>query len=358
MSSYFRTGKFRAKKLRETDSSVISFPEHFEVRFAEHLLTLIKAVLTNLPACREVWRQIAVTGSGKEKPVAEGYLRKWALDGRAVRVTAVMADICSIFCQLQKKFQRGDLVLPEVLEARDAALLQLQLMEEGPLPGGQEEKLSPALEDTATRTHNSLASSKRTFDVVRSEVHHAATSFLENRLDVEQEQVITDMVKMIEAKTAKDFISSARGMTSGLFGEDSVAQLTMDVCDQWYKMSEARDRQASMKDKLLAMAKSATGVCKRVLSAVLCVAPHSMATGRAVSHYNAIRSVHRLAMHTSTANDRLMISVNCPGTASFDPRPAVAAFLTKKDRRNRLPDPQKYTERPFVSKFFRADGSL
>ena len=134
LTSFFRTAKTRTKRLRES-GGVVAFPAMLDVRFAEHLLSAISATLSNLAACREVWQAMAASGSRLDRAEARGLLKKWACGGQTERLTALMADVASIFCRLQKKFQRGDLVLPEVLETRDGAIRQLQLMQTGPLPG-------------------------------------------------------------------------------------------------------------------------------------------------------------------------------------------------------------------------------
>ena len=153
-------------------------------------------------------------------------------------------------------------------------------------------------------------------------------------------------------------MSAARELAAGLFGEDSVAGLATSVCDDWPKLVKARADHPAPKDQLTAMTANSSGVCRRLLAALLCVTPHSMGTERAVSHYNNIRSSHRLGMQLTTANDRLLLSVNGVGTAGFDPRPAVAAFLATKDRRLKHPDTAVYQERDFVRKFFRMAGAL
>ena len=356
LSSHFRMSKIRTKKLRE-NGGVVTFPPVFEVRFAEHLLASINAALSNLAACRKVWESVAESGSRVEKAEAKGFLRKWAPNGQTVRLTVLMADICGIFCHLQKKYQKGDLVLPEVLAARDAAVMQLRLMETEPLPGGQEEKLED-VEEAGTRCHNSNVTTKRNFGAVRQEAVSSAINFLTERLNVEQENVVSAMSQLLKATSVAEFIAGGRDLTSGLFGPESVSQFVTDVCDDWNKMAEARGQHTDSKSKLVAMTKCSSGVCKKLLSSLLCVAPHSMGTERAVSHYNTIRSSHRLGMHLAAANDRLMISVNGVGTASYDPRPAVAEFLTVKQRRNKHPDPTIYKQREFVKKFFRPAGSL
>ena len=43
--THFRTSKSRANKLREISDEVLVFPAMFEVRFAKHLLSSIKAIL-------------------------------------------------------------------------------------------------------------------------------------------------------------------------------------------------------------------------------------------------------------------------------------------------------------------------
>ena len=52
VGTYFRTSGKRTSMLRSQAQKTVQFPPHFEVRFAEHLFGLIKAVLKNLPVCR------------------------------------------------------------------------------------------------------------------------------------------------------------------------------------------------------------------------------------------------------------------------------------------------------------------
>ena len=80
--------------------------------------------------------------------------------------------------------------------------------------------------------------------------------------------------------------------------------------------------------------------------------PHSMTVEKCVSTYNMTFSNLRTAASEDTLNSRLMIQWNGAPTASFDPKPAVHAFLTKKERRMNLPRLDSYCEREFVKKFF------
>lgn len=54
----------------------------------------------------------------------------------------------------------------------------------------------------------------------------------------------------------------------------------------------------------------------------------------------------------------MFIALNGIGTAHFDPRPAVAKFLEKKERRRKLPDQQLYQEQEFMKKFFAKESTL
>jgi hypothetical protein len=65
-----------------------------------------------------------------------------------------------------------------------------------------------------------------------------------------------------------------------------------------------------------------------------------------------------MASQQDSINARLHVSLNGVGTAYYDPRPAVAEFLRKKNRRCREPDREVYRERDFVTKFFRDSGAL
>ena len=113
-----------------------------------------------------------------------------------------------------------------------------------------------------------------------------------------------------------------------------------------------------MSEKLWAFPGTATRETKMMLGAFLSLIPHSMSTERAVSHFNTIKSPHRMSMKADTVNDRLVIAVKGVGTANYYPKPAVASFLQKKQRRQCLPKTESYVKREFVKKFFRKDDSI
>jgi hypothetical protein len=50
------------------------------VRFAEHTLNILKAVLNNLEAARNLWSKMTnatIESDKTEKATAQGFLRKW-----------------------------------------------------------------------------------------------------------------------------------------------------------------------------------------------------------------------------------------------------------------------------------------
>ena len=116
----------------------INFQRIFEVRFAEHLVNVIEAVLHNRDGCIEVWKQISAEGTRHEKAEASGFLRKWTTGSNQIWLTALMGDVAKVFKNLQKNFQSDDLILTDVITCRDTAIRKLDLMSNAPYPGGCE----------------------------------------------------------------------------------------------------------------------------------------------------------------------------------------------------------------------------
>ena len=89
-----------------------------------------------------------------------------------------------------------------------------------------------------------------------------------------------------------------------------------------------------------------------IASVLLVVTPDSMRVERLVSLYNDVNTIRRSGLNEESINDRLAIAFKSSGTANWDPQPAVAKFLTMKDRRQTAPDIKTYKKREFVRKFF------
>ena len=97
--------------------------------------------------------------------------------------------------------------------------------------------------------------------------------------------------------------------------------------------------------KLRKMTEASCGMLRRFLACFLTLTPHSMATERAVSHYNNIKTSSRASLKPESINSYMHVSLNGTGTAYFDPRPAVYEVLKSKDRRNKEPTAEIYRER-------------
>ena len=124
---FFRTPR-RMKMLSAQLRNVKQFPRHHDVRFALHELQLVDAVLNNLSVCIMVWEQMQVpesTSDRKEKAEAKGFLRTW--NHQQTLITALMGDILDIFETLQKKLQRSNLFISDLLTVTDAAIKKLNL---------------------------------------------------------------------------------------------------------------------------------------------------------------------------------------------------------------------------------------
>ena len=63
----------------QEEPKVLTFPKHFDVRFAEHVLNVLKDVFINLWRARNVWTVMSngtINTDDAEKSMAQGFLRK------------------------------------------------------------------------------------------------------------------------------------------------------------------------------------------------------------------------------------------------------------------------------------------
>ena len=113
-----------------------------------------------------------------------------------------MYDLCKIFKNLQQIFQKSDLILLDVLTARDAAIVNLNVLKEMPVPGGEERYLNDLTqkdieEGGARRTsqaHRFVISMNREDGAVRIEITQSAINFLDERMDIEEDGTINSLM--------------------------------------------------------------------------------------------------------------------------------------------------------------------
>lgn len=371
-ATYFRTSKCRTKLLHEfgKDIEILAFPGHNEIRFAEHGESLLKAIIRNLPVCRKVWSSI-VEGSSydytrKEKLKATNLLDTWFTNSLQCKLTSFMHDVYSVFTSLQKGLQKSHLILPDVMTLRDAATRKLKVIIDGPTPGGEEERILKMISDKNPMNLSHLLSStseQSEYHDIRRRVAQLSESFLSKRLNIEQEKAIQLMKNVLTAKSCATLIhhsvNALKLFTNSEDQEKSTA-LVSDICEQWPVLRdipqlETSDIGTKYSNRLRQMFVKSRGQFQWLLGAFAVTSPHSMNTERVVSHCNKNKSPHQENLELKHLSQRLNISLNSVGTSHFDPRPAVTAFLEKKERRFRRADIEIYQTHDFTKKFFRKE---
>eukprot|EP00795_Rhopilema_esculentum_P005545 gene5545-biopygen530 len=148
------------------------------------------------------------------------------------------------------------------------------------------------------------------------------------------------------------FVSSTMSMTNGdrhtvimvmYSPEERGAHGLLETVNQalkWDKIEnvphlpEGSDIGCKLSVRLRKLLPLTDGTVQKVLAAIGSMSPHSMQTERIVSHHNIIVEDSRTNMTEDTIKARLLIALNGVGTAHYDPRPAVAHFLSARERRN------------------------
>ena len=264
-------------------------------------------------------------------------------------------------------------LLPDIISGKDSAIESLKLMAEIPFPGGNEEDYHEGCQviingdETNVRqtanVHRFVTPRSRDKGAIRREIVKSAKNFLEQRMIVEENATINNLIKILEAKSPKELIEAAGDLATQMFGEDQVSQFVSDVCQSWQYLKKidhisVSDCGKSYALKLRKMTQASTGLLKMFLASFLAISPHSMATERAVSNYYNIKTSQRASLKQQTINSIMHISFNGKGTAYFDPRPAVCEFLQMKDRRNSQPDRELYKRRDFIKEFFTEESGI
>ena len=241
-----------------------------------------------------------------------------------------------------------------MITARETALRKLNLMKQGPIAGGMEEKYSiNEIDDNESRGRRS-----RHYSAIRSEVIMSAVNFLGDRLQMEEDGTIANITRILKASSPKEIIDASRELVCDLFGEEKLREFTSDVCKSFGQIEniqniESSDQGTVLTVRLRKMIQVSQGLLKTLLASFLAVTPHSMATERVVSHYNRVKTEDRACLKQTTINNVLQISLNGKGTVLFDPREAVAEFLKRKSRRNSQPDTELFKDREYMRKCYR-----
>lgn len=325
LATFYRASSYREESLstkaQELQKKSVKFPKHHEVRFAEHMLKLADAVLTNLPFMREDWKNIMETGNKTEKLQARGFARNWMPDSKNVKLTAVIADVLHCFKSLQKEAQRSLIILPDLVLRKEITVKSLKMMVDQPFPGGREEShvipdAVTSVESNRRSTGNSfVTTSNRQYSSVRLELIMAAINFLEERLDDEQDVLINSMKGIANAQSAIELIKIARPLVAHLFGEHNVQEFAEDVISFFASSDRMFSNNDSITAKIFEMLKKTVkgSLLNRLIQAFIITSPHSMITERAVKHHTLLKSDIRSSLSRSAINDRLTIALNSSG---------------------------------------------
>jgi hypothetical protein len=363
VAAFYRASSVRTAELttiiEEAAGQFFRFPEHHDIRFAEHLFNLAFAICRNLNGARKHWSSLQENGEGKEKATAKGFLKIWLEGGQQERLTFVMLDILRLLRDLQKTSQRSLITLPDILFEKDKIIGCLDLMCSEKYPGGFEERYSGEInvkDDNETqRCHNANVTSRRSFSAIRQEVVCSARNFLSKRLSVEQDKYVKEIVSFMNAQNSSDMINSVKDFVRNCFGIENLSKFCDDVMGMFAQHGaltfSLNDSGCAKLYEILRRSKPGSAL-SAVTQTFLTAVPHSMDPERMVSHHTELKSSKRSCTSRDTLNARLIIAINGTGTAHYDPRPAVALFLKKKDRRNRVPDEQLYKHHDFIKHFF------
>ena len=258
-------------------------------------------------------------------------LKNWERTTQQVKLTYLMADITLVLQELQKVLQTAALILPDVLTARDSALRKLSLIQSGPLPGGQEERLLNINSSTQMNlmdeekesdqmselrsgkcnvSNQYVTTGRRQWLAVREKVVASFMNFLNVRLNLENDNTISMMIALLKANTITDMINSGRPLVQSLFGEEAVVEFSSSVCDNWPMITEVQnleitDSGTEYSYRLRNLAVRCTGLLQKLLCAILAISPHSMTTERVISHHNQIKSIHRMSARSGICGIRI-----------------------------------------------------
>lgn len=367
---FFHVSAKRTHSVRKHCKSFLTFVNPPDVRFAEHILAMCKAIISNMDGMITTWEEISVgiDNDRSTKNQAVGFMKMWDSSGQQFKLTCLMMDLLHILSMLQKEFQRTNLLLFDVPKIHDRFVQRIKIMETAAYPGGFEEKQVPQdsnldNDDNSTRgrrtTNQFVTLSNREFSSIRQECILTLMNFLSDRMNAAQTEEIVHLSAIFMSNTAEEMVSRARIVLEKL-KDDRVVEL----CDQSIDFfAEHSPVLCDIKDLLgrfefVSKKVKSSSPLGLICNIITTAAPHSMVVERTVSHYNRFRSHHRMSMSLQAANNRLVIALNGCGTAGYDPRPAIAEFLTRKERRTRLPEFVDYQNRPFVQHFFRESGTF
>lgn len=384
VATFYRASALRFEELDKlaelNKTTAYRFPAYSEVRFAEHLNNLTMAVWKNLPLMQTHWSEVLENpdAAKTEKASARGFLRLWEKGGQQQLLTSLMLDLLKCMMKLQKDCQRSFVTIPDIEVSKQIFIGSLNMMGGNCYPGGYEEELKNKGRKDGLESHesesddeessrkvrrpNSFVSTKRCcWKAVRNEIILSCKEFVTQRLPDDQKNISSRINAFLNAKSPTQLVSAVREDIENLFGRDKVSSFTDDVIGLFATDKlPASCSITSFTAKLyhyLKVSEHKT-VFRKLVESYVSLTPHSAGPERAVSVHTNLKTIKQTCLSREAINSRMYIALNGIGTAYFDPRPAVAKFLEKKERRRKLPDVELYQDQEFVKKFFAKDSNL
>lgn len=145
-----------------------------------------------------------------------------------------MLDLLCLFEKLQKDSQKSTATFCDIEVSKAAALASVTLMESGPFPGGNEEKLKESQEASTGESgrrisYSPYVTTRRSTSSVRTEIVSSIKAYLSQRLDLVHGDIVNQIKIFLEGRTAEQMINSTRKVMEGLFGIDSVTKFSDEV---------------------------------------------------------------------------------------------------------------------------------
>lgn len=111
-----------------------------------------------------------------------------------------------------------------MLTARDTALRGLDIIRDGPIGGGKEEKYSMSNDDeskirSAKKSHSFVDGRKSSNAAIRNEIVLSAINFFGERLQIEEDETVKDIIRILSARPPKEIITASRKLLCELFGK-------------------------------------------------------------------------------------------------------------------------------------------
>lgn len=126
----------------------------------------------------------------------------------------------------------------------------------------------------------------RIWPAVRKEIVLAFVNFLDERLNIEENNIIAQFSSFLHATTATEMINSGRSLVEAIFGEEQVSEFANDVCDTWPLIEEIdiSDKGVKMSHRLSNVKSVSSGILQKLCCSLMILSPHSMTVEKVISH--------------------------------------------------------------------------